>query len=77
VGTIRKASTTVLYRLNCFSFELTLPLDLSIIEPQVSPVIILKPEPLRGVRILVAEDGAVNQRIIKRARFVLLAVGVY
>ena len=50
---------------SCFSFELILPLEnLSTTKSQVSPTISLKPEPLRGVRILVAEDDAFNQTVI-------------
>jgi len=50
---------------SCFSFELVLPLaDLSTIESQVTPSIILKSEPLSGVRILLAEDDAFNQMLI-------------
>lgn len=50
---------------SCFSFELVLPYgDLSTIDPQVIPSIILKSEPLSGVRILLAEDNAFNQMII-------------
>ena len=50
---------------SCFSFELILPLEnISTTKSQVSPTISLKPEPLRGVRILVAEDDAFNQTVI-------------
>jgi CheY-like chemotaxis protein len=49
---------------SCFSFELALPLALSAIEPQVTPISSLHPEPLSGIRILVAEDDAFNQKII-------------
>ena len=51
---------------SCFSFELALPLALSAIEAQVTPISIsgLQPEPLSGIRILVAEDDTFNQKII-------------
>jgi len=49
---------------SCFSFELALPLALSAIEPQITPISSLHPEPLSGVSILVAEDDAFNQKII-------------
>jgi PAS domain S-box-containing protein len=49
---------------SCFSFELALPLALSAIEPQVTPISNLNPEPLSGIRILVAEDDAFSQKII-------------
>ena len=48
---------------SCFSFELTLALDLATIE-SVTPAISLNPEALSGVRILVAEDDAFNQKVI-------------
>jgi PAS domain S-box-containing protein len=59
---------------SCFSFELSLPLDLSISEPQLVSTIILNPEPLGGVRILVVEDDAFNQKIIN---LVLHRFGAY
>jgi len=49
---------------SCFSFELALPLALSAIEAQVTPISSLNPEPLSDIRILVAEDDAFNQKII-------------
>jgi PAS domain S-box-containing protein len=51
---------------SCFSFELVLPLALSTIEPQVTSPITLNTEPLSGVRILVVEDDAFNQKVINK-----------
>ena len=49
-------------------------MDLSISEPQLVSTIILNPEPLGGVRILVVEDDAFNQKIIN---LVLHRFGAY
>jgi len=50
---------------SCFSFELVLPLaDLAASEPQVIAPASLNPEPLSGIRVLVAEDNAFNQMFI-------------
>ena len=49
---------------SCFSFELTLALDLATIESPLTPAMTLNPEALSGIRILVAEDDAFNQKII-------------
>jgi PAS domain S-box-containing protein len=50
---------------SCFSFELVLPLaDLAASEPQVTAPVSLNPEPLSGIRVLVAEDNAFNQMFI-------------
>lgn len=52
---------------SCFSFELLLPLaDLSTIEQALKPAISLNPNSLSGIRILVVEDDAFNQKIIDR-----------
>ena len=49
---------------SCFSFELALPLvDVSTIESLIIPPT-LSPETLKGARILVVEDEAINQIII-------------
>ena len=50
---------------SCFSFELLLPRgDLSTIEPQVTPSIILNSETLSGVQILLVEDDAFIQMLV-------------
>jgi|GEM_PF-2223188 len=52
---------------SCFSFELLLPIvDLATIAPQLTLTISQNPEPLSGVRILVAEDDAFNQKVINQ-----------
>ncbi|MFI3223482.1 MAG: response regulator, partial [Methylococcaceae bacterium] len=50
-----------------FSFELLLPIvDLVTIAPQLTLTTSQNPEPLSGVRILVAEDDVFNQKIINQ-----------
>jgi len=53
---------------SCFSFELVLPIaELSTIAPHIiTPTVNLNPEPLNGVRILVVEDDAFNQKIVNQ-----------
>ena len=51
---------------SCFSFELLLPLAEAAIESNDLPTISLNPEPLKGVRFLIAEDDNFNQKIITK-----------
>jgi signal transduction histidine kinase/CheY-like chemotaxis protein len=49
---------------SCFCFELLLPLAEAAIESNILPTISLNPEPLKDVRILIAEDNYFNQMLI-------------
>ncbi len=52
---------------SCFSFELVLPLvDLAIFEPKITPPTPLNSDALLGVKILVVEDDAFNQKILTK-----------
>ncbi len=52
---------------SCFSFELRLPLaDVVTSQPQIITATTLNPDALNGVKILVVEDDAFNQKILAK-----------